>query len=177
MPLSGQRDLAFGNRHRLVTRRPPGIGSQRDRSRQHRGRLHVCAGAGHGPARGHDQGIRMMFWRKRFAVLRAIVDRATERGEIREGVYPVAAVQIVVARPVCSCPLLRRCARRRLLRRHRRLGLACSGPQVAVIPVDILGARCDRGCPGSPVAHPRTGPGKCWRPATSRRYSTSRRTR
>ncbi|OBA80747.1 TetR family transcriptional regulator [Mycobacterium sp. 1164966.3] len=45
----------------------------------------------------HDEGTRMMFWRQRFAVLRAIVDRARRRGELRAGVHPVAAVQIVMA--------------------------------------------------------------------------------
>lgn len=45
----------------------------------------------------HDEGIRMLYWRERFAVLRAIVDRARERGELRAGVHPVAAVQIVMA--------------------------------------------------------------------------------
>jgi AcrR family transcriptional regulator len=45
----------------------------------------------------HDEGTRMMFWRERFAVLRTVVDRARERGELREGVNPVAAVQIVMA--------------------------------------------------------------------------------
>ena len=45
----------------------------------------------------HDESTRMMFWRERFAVLRAVVDRAKERGELREGVHPVAAVQIVLA--------------------------------------------------------------------------------
>lgn len=45
----------------------------------------------------HDEGTRMIFWRRRFAVLRAIVDRARERGELRAGVHPVAAVQIVMA--------------------------------------------------------------------------------
>jgi Tetracyclin repressor-like, C-terminal domain len=39
----------------------------------------------------------LMFWRERFAVLRAIVDRARERGQLRAGVHPVAAVQIVMA--------------------------------------------------------------------------------
>jgi AcrR family transcriptional regulator len=45
----------------------------------------------------HDEGTRLMFWRERFAVLRAIVDRARERGQLRAGVHPVAAVQIVMA--------------------------------------------------------------------------------
>jgi AcrR family transcriptional regulator len=45
----------------------------------------------------HDQGVRMMFWQERFNVLNAIVVRAKKRGELRDGVHPVAAVQIVVA--------------------------------------------------------------------------------
>jgi AcrR family transcriptional regulator len=45
----------------------------------------------------HDDGIRMMFWRGRFAVVRTVVDRARERGELREGVDTLAAVQIVLA--------------------------------------------------------------------------------
>jgi tetracycline repressor-like protein len=45
----------------------------------------------------HDQDTRMMFWRERFAVVRGVVDRARERGELREGVNTVAAVQIVLA--------------------------------------------------------------------------------
>ena len=39
----------------------------------------------------------MMFWAARFAVVRAVVDRARERGELREGVNALAAVQIVMA--------------------------------------------------------------------------------
>ena len=45
----------------------------------------------------HDHDTRMKFWRARFAVVRAVVDRARERGEIREGVDTLAAVQIVLA--------------------------------------------------------------------------------
>jgi AcrR family transcriptional regulator len=45
----------------------------------------------------HDQGTRMMFWRRRFAVVREVVDRARQRGELREGVNTLAAVQIVLA--------------------------------------------------------------------------------
>ena len=45
----------------------------------------------------HDESTRMMFWRARFATVRAVVDRARERGEIREDVPTVAAVQIVLA--------------------------------------------------------------------------------
>ncbi len=45
----------------------------------------------------HDHETRMKFWRARFSVARAIVDRARERGELRDGVDPVAAVQIVLA--------------------------------------------------------------------------------
>lgn len=45
----------------------------------------------------HDGETRMMFWQHRFSVIRAIVDRARERGEMREGVPTVAAMQIVTA--------------------------------------------------------------------------------
>jgi AcrR family transcriptional regulator len=45
----------------------------------------------------HDEETRIMFWRARFAVVRAVVDRARERGELREGVNTVAAVQMVMA--------------------------------------------------------------------------------
>jgi AcrR family transcriptional regulator len=45
----------------------------------------------------HDQQTRMMFWRARFGVVRSVVDRARERGELREGVNTLAAVQIVLA--------------------------------------------------------------------------------
>jgi len=45
----------------------------------------------------HDEDTRMKFWQARFAVVRAVVDRARERGELREGVDPLAAVQIVMA--------------------------------------------------------------------------------
>lgn len=45
----------------------------------------------------HDGETRMMFWQKRFAVIRSVIDRARKRGEIREGVHTVAAIQIVTA--------------------------------------------------------------------------------
>jgi AcrR family transcriptional regulator len=45
----------------------------------------------------HDQETRMKYWRARFAVVRGVVDRARERGELREGVNTVAAVQMVLA--------------------------------------------------------------------------------
>lgn len=45
----------------------------------------------------HDEDTRMKFWAARFAVVRAVVDRARERGELREGVDTLAAVQIVMA--------------------------------------------------------------------------------
>jgi hypothetical protein len=45
----------------------------------------------------HDEDTRMKFWRARFAVVRAVVDRARERGELREGVNTLAAVQLVLA--------------------------------------------------------------------------------
>ena len=45
----------------------------------------------------HDEDTRMKFWQVRFAVVRGVVDRARERGELREGVDTLAAVQIVMA--------------------------------------------------------------------------------
>ena len=45
----------------------------------------------------HDEDTRMKFWEARFAVVRRVVDRARERGELREGVDTLAAVQIVMA--------------------------------------------------------------------------------
>lgn len=45
----------------------------------------------------HDEETRMMFWRARFAVVRSVVDRARGRGELREDVSALAAVQIVLA--------------------------------------------------------------------------------
>jgi AcrR family transcriptional regulator len=45
----------------------------------------------------HDQDTRMRYWRARFAAVRGVVDRARERGELREGVNTMAALQIVLA--------------------------------------------------------------------------------
>jgi AcrR family transcriptional regulator len=45
----------------------------------------------------HDEDTRMMFWGARFNVVRAVVDRARERGELREGVNTLAAVMMVLA--------------------------------------------------------------------------------
>ena len=45
----------------------------------------------------HDQDTRMKYWRARFAAVRGVVDRARERGELRDGVDTMAAVQIVLA--------------------------------------------------------------------------------
>jgi AcrR family transcriptional regulator len=45
----------------------------------------------------HDEETRMMLWQARFAIVRSVIDRAGERGELREGVDIVAAVQIVLA--------------------------------------------------------------------------------
>ncbi|GBG37253.1 TetR-like C-terminal domain-containing protein [Mycobacterium montefiorense] len=50
---------------------------------------------GHGGR--HDEETRMMFWRARFAVVRRLIDRARDRGELRDGVSTLAAVQIVLA--------------------------------------------------------------------------------
>jgi AcrR family transcriptional regulator len=49
------------------------------------------------PRGHHDDETRMMLWRARFAAVRVVIDRARERGELREGVDIVAAVQIVLA--------------------------------------------------------------------------------
>lgn len=46
---------------------------------------------------GHDEATRLRFWRAHFSAVRAVVDRARERGELREGVNTLAAVQIVLA--------------------------------------------------------------------------------
>ncbi|MGD1239014.1 TetR-like C-terminal domain-containing protein [Mycobacterium seoulense] len=46
---------------------------------------------------GHDEATRSRFWRAHFTAMRAVVDRARERGELREGVNTLAAVQIVLA--------------------------------------------------------------------------------
>ncbi len=45
----------------------------------------------------HDEETRMRFRRAHFALVRAVVDRARERGDLREGVNTLAAVQIVLA--------------------------------------------------------------------------------
>jgi AcrR family transcriptional regulator len=50
-----------------------------------------------GPRGRHDEETRMMFWRARFAVVRQIIDRAKERGELRDGITTVAATQILLA--------------------------------------------------------------------------------
>src|ERR1700761_2993615 len=45
----------------------------------------------------HDEEIRMMFWQTRFAIVRGVIDRARKRGELRDGVNTLAAVQILMA--------------------------------------------------------------------------------
>jgi AcrR family transcriptional regulator len=45
----------------------------------------------------HDEKTRMMFWQARFEIVRAVIDRARQRGELREGVSTLAAVQILMA--------------------------------------------------------------------------------
>lgn len=47
--------------------------------------------------RRHDEDTRLKFWRAHFAAVRAVVDRARERGELREDVNTLAAVQIILA--------------------------------------------------------------------------------
>lgn len=45
----------------------------------------------------HPDDTRMVYWRHRFATVRAILDQAAVRGELREGVDPVAGVQVLLA--------------------------------------------------------------------------------
>ena len=40
---------------------------------------------------------RMAFWMRRFEGIRSVFDRAAERGEIRDGIDPIAAMQLVLA--------------------------------------------------------------------------------
>ncbi|MEM6109397.1 TetR-like C-terminal domain-containing protein [Mycobacterium sp. 050272] len=49
------------------------------------------------PRGRHDEETRMMFWRARFAVVRQIIDRARQRGELRDGITTVAATQVLLA--------------------------------------------------------------------------------
>ena len=44
----------------------------------------------------HDEDTRMKYWAARFAVVRGVVDRAKERGELRDGINPLAGLQLVV---------------------------------------------------------------------------------
>ncbi|OBG97950.1 TetR family transcriptional regulator [Mycobacterium sp. E3251] len=46
---------------------------------------------------GHDEVTRVRFWRAHFNAMRAVVDRARERGELRDDVNTLAAVQILLA--------------------------------------------------------------------------------
>jgi AcrR family transcriptional regulator len=45
----------------------------------------------------HDEETRMMFWRARFAVVRQLIDRARQRGELRDGITTLSATQIILA--------------------------------------------------------------------------------
>jgi AcrR family transcriptional regulator len=45
----------------------------------------------------HDEDTRLMFWGARFDAVRAVVDRARERGELRDGVNTLAAVLVILA--------------------------------------------------------------------------------
>lgn len=45
----------------------------------------------------HDEETRMKVWEARFAVVREVVDRARKRGDLRDDVNTLAAVQIVLA--------------------------------------------------------------------------------
>lgn len=45
----------------------------------------------------HDEETRMIFWQDWFTIVRAVIDRARERGELRDGINTLAAVQMVLA--------------------------------------------------------------------------------
>ncbi|ORW32649.1 TetR family transcriptional regulator [Mycobacterium paraense] len=45
----------------------------------------------------HDEETRMMVWEARFAVVREVIDRARKRGDLRDDVNTLAAVQTVLA--------------------------------------------------------------------------------
>ncbi len=45
----------------------------------------------------HQDDTRAIFWRRRFATMRAILDQAAVRGELREGVETVTGVQVLLA--------------------------------------------------------------------------------
>jgi AcrR family transcriptional regulator len=45
----------------------------------------------------HDEETRIMLWRARFTSVRTVIDRARDRGELRDGVNTLAAVQMVLA--------------------------------------------------------------------------------
>jgi AcrR family transcriptional regulator len=45
----------------------------------------------------YSDDTRTVFWLRRFTTLRVVMDRAIERGELREGVGVVTAVQLLVA--------------------------------------------------------------------------------
>ena len=45
----------------------------------------------------HDKDTRLAIWRDHFTVVRAVMDRARERGELRDGVNTLAATQIVLS--------------------------------------------------------------------------------
>lgn len=40
---------------------------------------------------------RQVFWRQRFGVIRAVLDRASARGELRDEIDPLAAMQILIS--------------------------------------------------------------------------------
>ncbi|MDG4668458.1 TetR-like C-terminal domain-containing protein [Mycobacterium sp. 236(2023)] len=45
----------------------------------------------------HSDDTRTIFWRRRYETVRTILDQAAVRGELREGVNPLTAVQILLA--------------------------------------------------------------------------------
>jgi AcrR family transcriptional regulator len=45
----------------------------------------------------YSDDTRAVFWLRRFSTLRVVMDRAAERGELRDGIEVLAAVQLLVA--------------------------------------------------------------------------------
>ena len=45
----------------------------------------------------HSDDTRTIYWRRRYEIVRAILDHAAVRGELREGVDPLTGVQILLA--------------------------------------------------------------------------------
>ena len=45
----------------------------------------------------YGDSTRNIFWQQRFSGIRSLLDRARDRGELRDGVNPVAALQLLLA--------------------------------------------------------------------------------